>query len=274
MIIGSTGYYVSPSDSVAIIAANAVDCIPYFRRRKYLKGVARSMPTSSALDRVADVISLGGRELKCYEVPTGWKFFCNLMDADKVDICGEESFGAGSSHLREKDGIWVALAWLSIMARHKKPIKEIVINHWRKFGRHFYTRYDYENLSSVQGRDVMMQLQTLIDSGLKGTAYKTETRGYVVELADNFLYLDPIDNSLAAGQGYRIIFTNKDRLVVRLSGTGSCGSTIRLYMEHFETDTENIFKDTQEMLKDLIEISLEITKIKKFTTRDAPTVVS
>ncbi|KAF1741718.1 LOW QUALITY PROTEIN: hypothetical protein MXB_1225, partial [Myxobolus squamalis] len=214
MIMGNGGYYVAPSDSVAIIAANAVDCIPYFNRKKRLSGLARSMPTSRALDRVAEVLSLSGQELKCFEVPTGWKFFCNLMDAGRIDICGEESFGAGSSHLREKDGIWVALAWLSIMAHHKKSVKDIVEDHWKRFGRHYYTRHDYENLTSSEGDAVMAELEVFIKLELACQNLKVLKHGFFIHEADNFTYYDPIDGSISSRQVLTLRFLHTIRVIV------------------------------------------------------------
>lgn len=273
MIIGSGGYFVSPSDSVAVIAANAAKCVPYFERGQ-LRGVARSMPTSSALDRVAEVLSHSGSGFHCYEVPTGWKFFCNLMDAGKVDISGEESFGAGSSHLREKDGIWTALVWLSIMANQRFPVQTIIENHWMTFGRHYYTRYDYEGLTTEEGLAVITGLLSQIDSNLEGREFESNQQVYKVLFADNFSYEDPVDNSVSSGQGLRVVFTNKDRIIVRLSGTGSQGSTLRVYVEHFEDEAEKMFMPATEALSDLIAIALQLTNIKQLTGRDQPTVIT
>ncbi|KII74207.1 Phosphoglucomutase-1 [Thelohanellus kitauei] len=282
MIIGKNGFYVSPSDTVAVISASALKCIPYFKKKGHLNGLARSMPTSCALDKVAEFLSIEcGRTCECYEVPTGWKFFCNLMDAGKVDICGEESFGGSSTHIREKDGIWVCLgnafdnlAWLSVLAYHRKSVSEIMCDHWRKFGRHYYSRHDYEDLSSEQGQAVLQTLQILIDSDIQGREFKTHNRTTRVSRADNFQYLDPVDHSSSFNQGYRIMFENQDRIVVRMSGTGSQGATIRIYVEHYEKDFEKMFVETQEALSDLIHLADQLTNIKLITGRDKPTVIS
>ncbi|XP_057300218.1 phosphoglucomutase-1-like [Hydractinia symbiolongicarpus] len=264
MILGHNAFFVNPSDSVAIIAAN-YECIPYFKKAG-LKGVARSMPTSAALDRVAEKLGVTG-----YEVPTGWKFFGNLMDAEKLSICGEESFGTGSDHIREKDGVWAYLAWLSILATKKLSVQEVIENHWNEYGRNFFTRYDYENVTSESGNELMAQLrQSINDSSLNGKEFGT----YTVKNMDDFKYVDPIDESVSEKQGIRIMFTDGSRIIVRLSGTGSQGATVRIYVESYVTDSTKLKDDTQEVLKPLVDIALELTKLKSITGRTEPTVIT
>lgn len=224
MVLGSH-FFVTPSDSVAVIAANAQASIPYFKGG--LKGVARSMPTSGALDRVASKLGL-----PFFETPTGWKFFGNLMDAGKCSICGEESFGTGADHVREKDGMWAVLAWLSILAYKNKDtpvgsklvsVKDIVEAHWAQYGRNVYSRYDYEGVDSDAAAKVVEHLESVIAAAKKGDKFGD----YVLETADNFAYTDPIDGSIATGQGIRFVFQDGSRIIFRLSGTGSAGATIR-----------------------------------------------
>lgn len=264
MLLGQHGFFINPSDSVAMIAANN-ECIPYFRKEK-LKGVARSMPTSAALDRVAAKLGV-----ECYEVPTGWKYFGNLMDAGRLSICGEESFGTGSDHIREKDGVWAFLAWLSILANTKKTPKELLENHWKEFGRNFYTRYDYENVSSDEGNKLMSDLRNLIDEkSIIGKNYGE----YTVRDMDDFSYTDPIDSSIAKKQGVRIMFTGDSRIIFRLSGTGSQGATIRVYVESYVTDENKIFLGTQNVLSPLVDTALQISKLTEITGRKDPTVIT
>jgi phosphoglucomutase len=228
------------------------------------------MPTSAAIDRVAKET---GKEM--FEVPTGWKFFGNLMDAGRLSLCGEESFGTGSDHIREKDGLWAVLAWLSILAVRQMTVEEILKSHWNKFGRNFFTRYDYENCESAPAEKMMANLQSLVDD--KATVGKTYTHAdktYKVALADNFEYTDPIDKSVSKKQGIRLIFEDGSRLVYRLSGTGSAGATVRLYVDSYESDKNKILLDAQDMLKPLVEIALQISQLRELTGRDKPNVIT
>ncbi|MBA0842796.1 hypothetical protein Goarm_002600, partial [Gossypium armourianum] len=254
MILGKR-FFVTPSDSVAIIAANAVGAIPYFSSG--LKGVARSMPTSAALDVVAKSLNL-----KFFEVPTGWKFFGNLMDAGQCSICGEESFGTGSDHIREKDGIWAVLAWLSILAYKNKDningdklvtVEDIVRQHWATYGRHYYTRYDYENVDAGGAKDLMANMVKMMSSLDEVNTIVKGARSDVSKVvnADEFEYKDPVDGSVSKHQGIRFLFEDGSRLVFRLSGTGSEGATIRLYIEQYEKDPSKIGRDSQEALAPL-----------------------
>ncbi|KAL2628810.1 hypothetical protein R1flu_013496 [Riccia fluitans] len=270
MILGNH-FFITPSDSVAMIAANA-EAIPYFKSG--LKGLARSMPTSGALDRVAKELGL-----PFFETPTGWKFFGNLMDAGKCSVCGEESFGTGSDHVREKDGIWAVLAWLSIVAYKNKGKKEgeklvsvadVAKEHWAKYGRNFFSRYDYEECDSDSANKMVDHLRGIIASSKKGDKYGS----YELEVADDFAYTDPIDGSVATKQGIRFIFTDGSRIIYRLSGTGSAGATIRIYIEQYEPDTKKHDLDAQEALKPLIDIALSISKLQEFTGRTKPTVIT
>ena len=236
MILGRQ-FFVTPSDSVAIIAANAQTCIPYFKGG--VKGVARSMPTSAALDKVASKLGL-----QCYEVPTGWKFFGNLMDAGKLSICGEESFGTGSDHIREKDGVWAVLAWLSILA-HANPdaskplvsVQQIVEQHWATYGRNYYCRYDYETVESDKAATLMAELVKLTTSDIG-----KQWGEFTVSAADEFCYTDPVDHSVSAHQGIRFLMADGSRVIFRLSGTGSVGATIRMYIEKYETDKAKLMQ--------------------------------
>lgn len=277
MILGKR-FFVTPSDSVAIIAANAVDAIPYFSAG--LKGVARSMPTSAALDVVAKHLNL-----KFFEVPTGWKFFGNLMDAGLCSICGEESFGTGSDHIREKDGIWAVLAWLSILAYKNKEnlggaklvtVEEIVRKHWATYGRHYYTRYDYENVDAGAAKELMAYLVKLqsslpeVNKIIKGIRSDVSN----VAKADEFEYKDPVDGSISKHQGIRYMFEDGSRLIFRLSGTGSEGATIRVYIEQYEKDSSKTGRDSQDALGPLVEVALKLSKMQEFTGRSAPTVIT
>lgn len=277
MILGKR-FFVTPSDSVAIIAANAVESIPYFSAG--LKGVARSMPTSAALDVVAKNLNL-----KFFEVPTGWKFFGNLMDAGLCSICGEESFGTGSDHIREKDGIWAVLAWLSILAHKNKEnldggklvtVEDIVRKHWATYGRHYYTRYDYENVDAGAAKELMANLVKMqsslpeVNDIVKGICSDVSK----VVNADEFEYKDPVDGSISKHQGIRYLFEDGSRLVFRLSGTGSEGATIRLYIEQYEKDPSKTGRDSQEALAPLVEVALKLSKMEQFTGRSAPTVIT
>jgi len=268
MIIGKDGFFVSPCDSLAVIANNT-DAIPFFQKTG-MKGLARSMPTSGAVDRVA--IAKG---LELFEVPTGWKFFGNLMDAGRLSLCGEESFGTGSDHIREKDGLWAALAWLSILAKRQQGVEEILKDHWKTYGRNFFTRYDYENCESAPAEQMMANLEKLVaDPSTIGKEFSFGDKKFKVGIADNFSYTDPIDKSFTKKQGIRIIFQDGSRLVFRLSGTGSSGATIRMYVDSYESDASKLFVDTQEALKPLVTIALQISQLRELTGRDAPNVIT
>lgn len=271
MILGRK-FFITPSDSVAIIAANSQAAIPYFQNGP--KGLARSMPTSCALDRVAEEL-----HLPFFEVPTGWKFFANLMDAGKLSICGEESFGTGSDHIREKDGIWAVLAWLSILAYRNKDKKvgeklvsvaDVAREHWATYGRNFFSRYDYEECESVGANQMIEFLRDMIYKSKPGEKYGN----YTLRFADDFTYTDPVDGSVASKQGLRFVFTDGSRIIFRLSGTGSAGATIRVYVEQFEPDVAKHDIDAQTALKPLIDVALSISKLKEFTGREKPTVIT
>ncbi|KAJ6988213.1 hypothetical protein D5086_016593 [Populus alba] len=277
MVLGKR-FFVTPSDSVAIIAANAVEAIPYFSAG--LKGVARSMPTSAALDVVAKSLNL-----KFFEVPTGWKFFGNLMDAGLCSVCGEESFGTGSDHIREKDGIWAVLAWLSILAYKNREnlgggklvtVEDIVRNHWATYGRHYYTRYDYENVDAGAAKELMACLVKLQSSLTEVNEIVSGIQSDVSKVvhADEFEYKDPVDGSISKHQGIRYLFEDGSRLVFRLSGTGSEGATIRLYIEQYEKDPSKTGRDSQDALAPLVAVALGLSKMQEFTGRSAPTVIT
>ncbi|XP_060686355.1 phosphoglucomutase-1 isoform X2 [Hemiscyllium ocellatum] len=268
MILGKHGFFVNPSDSVAVIAAN-IFTIPYFQQTG-VRGFARSMPTSGALDRVAKATKIA-----LYETPTGWKFFGNLMDANKLSLCGEESFGTGSDHIREKDGLWAVLAWLSIIAKSKQSVETIMQEHWQKYGRNFFTRYDYEEVDAAAAGKIMKDLETLMaDRAFVGHKLTVCEEEYIVDKADNFEYCDPVDGSVSRNQGLRIIFTDGSRLIFRLSGTGSAGATIRIYIDSYYKDACKIFKEPQVMLSPLIKIALKISQIHERTGRTSPTVIT
>ena len=260
MILGR-GFFVTPSDSLAILAANA-DCAPGYRGG--IAGIARSMPTSGAADRVAEAFGLD-----CYETPTGWKFFGNLMDAGKVTLCGEESFGTGSNHVREKDGLWAVLFWLNILAARGESVEAIVRDHWRRFGRNYYSRHDYEGVDTAAAEQVLQNVRDKF-AVLPGTMLA----GRRVSAADDFAYTDPVDGSVSENQGVRVLFEDGSRIVFRLSGTGTSGATIRLYLESFEGDVEKQGLDAQEALADMIVAADEISKLKALSGRDAPTVIT
>jgi phosphoglucomutase len=260
MILGKR-FFVNPSDSLAVIAANASLAPAY---RNGLKGIARSMPTSAAADRVAAALGIAA-----YETPTGWKFFGNLMDAGKVTLCGEESFGTGSDHVREKDGLWAVLFWLNILSARKQSVETILMEHWARFGRNFYSRHDYEGLPARAADDLMQNLRGSF-SGLKGRSFGK----HQVSLCDDFSYTDPVDQSVSQGQGIRIIFTDGSRIVFRLSGTGTEGATLRIYLEAFEPDAARHNVDAQVALADLIQIAAEISGLRERTGREKPTVIT
>ena len=260
MILGR-GIYVTPSDSLAILAANAHLAPGYAAG---LAGVARSMPTSRAADRVAAALAI-----PCYETPTGWKFFGNLLDAGKVSLCGEESFGTGSNHVREKDGLWAVLLWLDILAARREPVAQIVRDHWRRFGRNFYSRHDYEAIDAEAGADLIAALRERLPR------LRAERLGdLVVEHADDFSYRDPVDGSISERQGIRILFEGGARIVYRLSGTGTEGATLRVYLESYEPDPARHDRDTQVALQPLIRIADQLAEIRARTGRAAPSVIT
>ncbi|KAI1432825.1 alpha-D-phosphohexomutase [Xylaria sp. CBS 124048] len=291
MIYGA-GAFVSPGDSLAIIAHHA-QLIPYFKKQG-VYGLARSMPTSGAVDLVAKA-----QGLNCYEVPTGWKFFCALFDADKLSICGEESFGTGSNHVREKDGLWAVVAWLNIIAGlgEANPsvtpsIKEIQKEFWNTYGRVFFTRYDYENVDSDGANKVVGTLQDLVSKpdfvGSKIGGKKYSKMGFPIDLwqetgrliriiertvtdAGNFSYTD-LDGSVSSNQGLYARFSSGSRIVVRLSGTGSSGATIRLYIEQYSKDPSTYDQDAQDFLKEEIKFATDLLKFKEYVGRDEPDV--
>ncbi len=260
MILGRK-FFVTPSDSLSIISANH-DCAPGYR--KGLSGVARSMPTSCAVDHVARELGI-----PCFETPTGWKFFGNLLDADMITICGEESFGTGSNHIREKDGIWAVLFWMNILARKRQPVSAINRSHWFKYGRNFYTRHDFEEVDIESADRLMEHLERQLDS-LSGNV----ADGRKIKLADNFCYHDPVDGSESCQQGIRIIFQDGSRIVYRLSGTGTKGATIRIYIEGYTRDMERMEEETQSFLGPLIRLSRKLSNIQEFTGRSEPSVVT
>jgi phosphoglucomutase len=260
MILGN-GFFVTPSDSLALIAANARMVKGY---AKGIAGVARSMPTSGAVDMVAKSL-----DIPCFETPTGWKFFGNLMDAGQVTLCGEESFGTGSSHVREKDGLWAVLFWLNILAIKRQSVEQIVKRHWLQFGRNVYSRHDYEDLPLDDANGVIEHLRNNF-SALVGLAFGR----YTIQECDDFSYTDSIDGSISTKQGLRILFTDGSRIVFRLSGTGTSGATLRIYLEAFEPDTSKHDLDAQIALAEMIQIALQISELKQRTGRDTPTVIT
>jgi phosphoglucomutase len=282
MILG-TRFFVTPSDSLAVLVDNSED-IPYFQSKKGilggliggksgLKGAARSMPTSCALDRVCEA-----KGIPCFETPTGWKFFGNLMDTAKYTpfICGEESFGTGSNHVREKDGMWAVLAWLQIMAAKNgdpaKPLvtaEDIVKNHWATYGRNYYARYDYEGVD-LDGATKMMNRM----AEMAGKWPEDSFGPYTLKTADMFEYNDPIDGSVSKNQGIRFIFTDGSRIVFRVSGTGVVGATVRLYLEKYEANTGNLDQNPLELVKGLGELAVKLANLQEFTGRDAPSLVT
>jgi len=260
MILGRK-FFVTPSDSLAVLAANA-HLVPGYRQG--LAGIARSMPTSAAADRVARALGI-----PCYETPTGWKFFGNLMDAGKVTLCGEESFGTGSDHVREKDGLWAVLFWLNILAVRRQSVEAIVREHWAEYGRNFYSRHDYEGIPTEAANSVMQLLRDGSEA-LRGAQF-----GHLqVKLCDDFSYTDPVDGSVSSGQGIRILFVDGSRIMLRLSGTGTEGATLRLYVESYEPDVERHHLDAQQALATLVGIAMEVSELKKRTGRDRPTVIT
>lgn len=260
MIVGRK-LAVAPSDSLAIIAANATVAPGY---RDGLKGIARSMPTSQAADRVAEALGIS-----CFETPTGWKYFGNLLDAGLATLCGEESYGTGSSHIREKDGVWAVLFWLNLIAATGKPVNQIVQEHWARFGRNYYSRHDYEAVDASAADRMMVDLRAKLPS-LAGQTFGE----FRVSQADDFVYTDPVDKSVATRQGIRIIMTDGSRIVLRLSGTGTEGATVRVYLERYEADPSRHDLDTQEALAPLIAIAEQVSELKQRTGRKEPSVIT
>ncbi|ODA94238.1 alpha-D-glucose phosphate-specific phosphoglucomutase [Mesorhizobium sp. SEMIA 3007] len=260
LIIGKD-IFVTPSDSVAMLAANARLAPGY---KDGLKGIARSMPTSGAADRVAEKLGIG-----IYETPTGWKFFGNLLDAGMATICGEESAGTGSNHVREKDGLWAVLLWLNILAARGESCKQVVTEHWAAYGRNYYSRHDYEEVESDRANALVDELRAKLGS-LPGTS----VHGLKIAKADDFAYHDPVDGSTSEHQGIRILFEGGSRVVFRLSGTGTSGATLRVYIERYEPDKARHDLDTQAALADLIAAADDIAGIKSHTGRNKPSVIT
>lgn len=260
MVVGR-GLYVTPSDSLAVLAANAHLAPGYAGG---LAGVARSMPTSGALDRVAEA-----RGLACHETPTGWKFFGNLLDAGMATLCGEESAGTGSDHVREKDGLWAVLLWLSVLSARGESVQDILTKHWAEFGRNYYSRHDYEGVDAEAAEALMQSLRDRL-TDLPGQAFA----GLTVTAADEFAYDDPVDGSRAEAQGIRVWFDGGARIVFRLSGTGTVGATLRVYMENLELDPAAQSGDAQEALATVISAADAVAGIKEHTGREAPDVVT
>jgi phosphoglucomutase len=260
MIVGRN-LAVAPSDSLAIIAANATLAPGY---RDGIKGIARSMPTSQAADRVAAALGIS-----CFETPTGWKYFGNLLDANLATLCGEESYGTGSNHIREKDGVWAVLFWLNLIAASGKPVNQIVQEHWARFGRNYYSRHDYEAVDAASADKMMVDLRAKLAS-LAGQSFGE----FRVAQADDFVYTDPVDQSVATKQGIRIIMTDGSRIVLRLSGTGTEGATVRVYLERYEADPSRHNLDTQEALAPLIAIAEQVSELKQRTGRTEPSVIT
>lgn len=260
MIVGR-GFVVTPSDSLAVLAANATRVPGYAAG---LKGVARSMPTSAAVDRVAQALGI-----PCYETPTGWKFFGTLLDAGRCTLCGEESAGTGSDHVREKDGLWAVLFWLNLLAVRGGSVEQIVRAHWQRYGRNVYSRHDYEDVDATVAKQIVADLRAALPT-LPGR----EVAGLKVDRADDFGYVDPVDGSVSRGQGLRVFFADGSRIVLRLSGTGTDGATLRLYLERFEADASRHGIDTQTALQPLIDAAEALTRLRARTGRTHPTVIT
>jgi phosphoglucomutase len=260
LIIGR-GIFVAPSDSLAMLAANAHLAPAY---RQGIAGVARSMPTSGAVDRVAQRLGV-----PCFETPTGWKFFGNLLDAGRITLCGEESAGTGSNHVREKDGVWAVLLWLNILAARGQSVRQIAQAHWATYGRNYYMRHDYEEIDATVAHDLMQSLAAR-SPGLLGKTLA----GRQVRLADDFSYTDPVDGSVSVHQGLRLVFDDGCRIVWRLSGTGTSGSTLRVYMERYEADPARYGDDTEAALADLIRTAREWAELEARLGRVRPDVVT
>ena len=258
MILGR-GFFVTPSDSLAVLAANAT-LVPGYAGG--LAGVARSMPTSGAVDRVAQALGIA-----CYETPTGWKFFGNLMDAGRVTLCGEESFGTGSNHVREKDGLWAVLCWLSVLAATGQSVEEVVRAHWRRYGRSYYQRHDYEGLEVAPATEMVGALRDKLPS-LAGRALA----GSSVRHADDFSYTDPVDGGVSANQGLRVLLEDGSRIVCRLSGTGTQGATLRVYVERYLREGGDA--DISEVLAPLARAARELLELRARFGTDEPTVIT
>lgn len=260
MILGNH-FFVTPSDSLAILAANA-HLVPGYKAG--IAGIARSMPTSQAPDRVAAKLGL-----TCFETPTGWKFFGNLLDAGRITLCGEESFGTSSNHIREKDGLWAVLFWLNLLAVKQDSVANIVRQHWAEYGRNYYSRHDYEAIPTAAANTLMEHLRQQFDQ-LPGKML----HGKIIKAADDFRYVDPVDGSTSAQQGIRILFADDSRLIFRLSGTGTQGATLRVYLEQYESDVQKHEQDPQVALADLINIANDLAKITEFTGREVADVIT
>ena len=260
MILGR-GCFVNPSDSLAILAAN-YDCVPGYSHG--LSGVARSMPTSAAVDVVAKDLGIN-----CFETPTGWKFFGNLLDANEITLCGEESFGTGSDHVREKDGLWAVLFWLQILAKKRQSVSEIMKRHWLHFGRHYYSRHDYEEIPLKIANSIYERLVCMLPD-LVGQSFA----GRKIQNADDFSYTDPLDGSITSNQGIRILLDDGSRVLVRLSGTGTKGATLRIYLESFVSKNGNISQEPQLALDHLIKGINSLTEISRRTGMPRPTVIT
>ena len=260
MIVGR-GIAVTPSDSLAIIAANATVAPGYAGG---IKGIARSMPTSMAADRVAEALGIA-----CFETPTGWKYFGNLMDAGLVTLCGEESYGTGSFHFREKDGVWAVLFWLNLLAVRGQTVEQLLAAHWARFGRNYYSRHDYEAVDAGAAGAMMDALRARLPE-LAGQTLA----GHQIALADDFAYTDPVDGSVSTKQGIRIIMADGSRIVFRLSGTGTEGATVRVYLERYEADPAHHNLDTQAALQGLIDLADSLSDLRQRTGRSEPTVVT
>ncbi len=260
MILGR-GIFISPGDSLAMLAEH-LDKLPGYRDG--LKGLARSMPTCRAVDHVAKAL-----KVECFETPTGWKFFCNLLDAGRLTLCGEESFGTSSDHTREKDGLWAVLAWINVLAVTGQSVAQIAQNHWRRFGRSYYARHDYDELPNAAANSVMQQLTQAMPQ-LIGQTYGR----YTVTQADSFGYTDPVDGAVATDQGLRVVFGEAARIVLRLSGTGTSGATLRLYLERYEKAADQLALDNAEALAPLATLADQLAHITELTGRKAPSVVT
>ncbi len=260
MILG-TRCFVNPSDSLAVLTANAT-LVPGYASG--LAGVARSMPTSAAADVVAKELGI-----PCFETPTGWKFFGNLLDAGRITLCGEESFGTGSDHIREKDGLWAVLFWLNILAKRREPVAQIMAEHWSRFGRHYYSRHDYEAIASEAAHGLYNRVKEMLPT-LVGQSFA----GRTIATADDFAYTDPVDGSLTSGQGLRLLLDDGSRVVLRLSGTGTQGATLRVYLESYVPPSGDLQQDPQQALGDLIAAIDALAEIKTRTGMDQPTVIT
>ena len=260
MILGKR-CFVNPSDSLAVLTANATLAPGY---ASGLAGVARSMPTSAAVDVVAKDLGIN-----CFETPTGWKFFGNLLDAGDITLCGEESFGTGSNHVREKDGLWAVLFWLQILAKRRCSVAEIMAEHWKRYGRHYYSRHDYEAVASEAAHGLYDRLEAMLPS-LIGQPFA----GRSISTADNFSYTDPVDQSVTKGQGLRILLNDGSRVVLRLSGTGTKGATLRVYLESYVPTTGDLAQDPQIALGEMIEAINQLAEITERTGMDRPTVIT